>query len=48
MLTFIDVKFIFDSVQLRKYSLNSRCRPPALSSYGFCYVLSYYFAQFQL
>ena len=32
MLTSIDVKFIFDSarfkvVQLRKYSLSSRCRP---------------------
>ena len=34
MLTCIDVKFIFDSVrlgfdQLRKYSPNSRCRPPS-------------------
>ena len=35
MLTCIDVKFIFDFkctfrfVQLRKYSPNSRCRPPS-------------------
>ena len=28
MPTCIDVKFIFDSVQLRKYALNCRCRPP--------------------
>ena len=27
MLSFIDVKFIFDSTQVRKYSPNSRCRP---------------------
>ena len=27
MFTFIDVKFIFRVVQLRKYCLNSRCRP---------------------
>ena len=52
MLTFIDVKFIFDSVCLA-LSISANILQIAdialrvvLNSYWFCYVFSYYFAYF--
>ena len=46
MLTCINVKFIFDSVrlglsELRKYSPNSRCRPPSclLAAFGVFFAI---------
>ena len=47
MLTYIDVKFIFDSVRLDLSSsvniLQKQMSPSELSSCCFCYVFSHYF-----